>query len=34
VPANIAEGHARATRRDYTHFLSIAQGSLAETDTS
>jgi four helix bundle protein len=33
VPANIAEGHARATRRDYTHFLSISKGSLMETET-
>ena len=33
VPANIAEGYQRSTRRDYAHFVSIARGSLAETET-
>ena len=33
VPANIEEGHARSTARDYAHFLSIAKGSVMETET-
>ena len=33
VPANIAEGHARSTARDYAQFLSISKGSLMETET-
>lgn len=33
IPANIAEGHARGTRKDDAHFVTIARGSLAETET-
>ena len=32
VPMNIAEGAKRQGQKDYTRFLNIAEGSLAETD--
>jgi four helix bundle protein len=33
IPANIAEGHARAHTKEYLHQLSVAKGSLAELET-
>lgn len=33
VPANIAEGKARLSRREYANFLGIAKGSLMEAGT-
>ncbi len=33
IPSNIAEGAAREGDKEYSHFLSIARGSLSELDT-
>lgn len=33
VPANMAEGYERKSRKDYVHFLRIAKGSLPELET-
>lgn len=33
IPANIAEGAARQTRKEFMQFIHIARGSLAELET-
>ena len=33
IPANIAEGAARQTDREFINFLAIAQGSASELET-
>jgi four helix bundle protein len=33
IPANIAEGAARNTKKEFVNYLHIAKGSLSELDT-
>ena len=33
IPSNIAEGHARISKKEFQYFLSNARGSLAELET-
>ena len=33
IPVNIAEGAARKSKKEFLHFLYIAEGSLSELDT-
>lgn len=33
IPSNIAEGSTRTTKKDYSYFLAIALGSIAELET-
>ena len=33
IPANIAEGAGRQTKKEFIQFLHISQGSLSELDT-
>ena len=33
APSNLSEGAARASRKEFSHFLSVAKGSLSELET-
>ena len=33
IPANISEGGARNTKKEFMHFLHISSGSLSELET-
>lgn len=33
IPSNIAEGKKRSTKKDFLHFLTIADASAAELET-
>jgi four helix bundle protein len=33
IPSNIAEGQGRGSAKEFTYFLTIAQGSACEVDT-
>lgn len=33
IPSNIAEGNSRSYSKEYSHFLSIANGSKSELET-
>lgn len=33
IPSNIAEGHSRQSKKEYSHFLYIAKGSISELQT-
>lgn len=33
IPSNIAEGAARASSKEFSHYLSIALGSVSELET-
>jgi four helix bundle protein len=33
IPANIAEGAARQSDKEFNHFIAVAQGSCSEVET-